>query len=86
MHICIGAASGSVREHGHTRLLIGIQIGACGSIQHLGSVNPTLPVQLPAPVETRQFVDDLTTMVVAFSEDDVVTTICVSPKTHFEQK
>ena len=42
----------------------------------LERVNNTLPVQLPAPVETHQFVDDLATMVVASSEDEVVTTIC----------
>ena len=43
------------------RLLVGKQI-------ILERVNNTLPVQLPAPVETRQFKDDLTTMVVANSE------------------
>ena len=35
-----------------------------------------LPVQLPAPVETRQFEDDLTTMSVANSKDDVTHSIC----------
>ena len=42
----------------------------------LERVNKTLPAQLPAPVETRQFVDDLTTMVVDNSEDDVANTTC----------
>ena len=38
--------------------------------------NNTLPEQLPAPVETRQFVDDLTAMSVANSEADVTHSIC----------
>ena len=42
----------------------------------LERVKNTWPAQLPAPMETRQFVDHLTTMVVANSEDDVVDTIC----------
>ena len=42
----------------------------------LGSVNNVLPAPLPAPVETRQFVDDLTTMSVANNEDDVTRSIC----------
>ena len=40
------------------------------------SVNNVLPAQLPAPVETRQFVDDVTTMSVASYEDDVTRSIC----------
>ena len=36
----------------------------------------TLPAQPPATVETRQFVDDLTTMSAANGEDDVTHTIC----------
>ena len=39
------------------------------------SANNTLLAHLPAPEETRQFVD-VTTMVVANNEDDAVTTIC----------
>ena len=42
----------------------------------LERVNNTLPAQLPAAVETRQFLDDLATMSVANSEDDVTHTIC----------
>ena len=42
----------------------------------LDSVNNVLPAQLPAPVETRQFVDDLTTSSVANNEDDVTRSIC----------
>ena len=42
----------------------------------LDSVNNVLPAQLPAPVETRQFVDDLTTLSVANNEDDVTRSIC----------
>ena len=44
----------------------------------LECVNNTLPAQLSAPVEMRQFVDDLTTMM-ASSEDDVTDTSPVSP-------
>ena len=40
----------------------------------LESVKNTFPAQLPTPDGTRQFVDDLTTMAVANSED--VTDIC----------
>ena len=44
-------------------------------------MNNVLPTQLPVPVETRQFVDDLTTMSVANSEDDVTQSICsVAPE------
>ena len=39
-------------------------------------VDKAFPTQLPAPVETRQFVDDLTTTSVAHSEDDVTHSIC----------
>ena len=42
----------------------------------LECVNSVLPTQLPAPVETRPIVDDLTTMSVANSEDDVTHSIC----------
>ena len=42
----------------------------------LESVNNALPAQVPAPVETRQFVDDFTTMSVANSEDDVTRSTC----------
>ena len=42
----------------------------------LDSVNNVLPAQLPAPVETRQFVDDLATMSAANNEDDVTRSIC----------
>ena len=42
----------------------------------LECVNNALPTQLPALVETRQFVDDLTTMSVANSEDDVTHSRC----------
>ena len=42
----------------------------------LECVNNVLPTQLPAPFETRQFVDDLTTMSVANSEGDVTHSIC----------
>ena len=38
----------------------------------LDSVNNVMP----APVETRQFVDDLTTLSVAINEDDVTRSIC----------
>ena len=34
------------------------------------------PHRFPAPVETRQFVDDFTTMSVANGEDDVTRSIC----------
>ena len=39
------------------------------------SVNNALPAQLPAPVDTRQFVDGVTTMSLANSEDDVTRSI-----------
>ena len=42
----------------------------------LECVNNALPTRLPALVETRQFVDDLTTMSVAHSEDDVTHSKC----------
>ena len=42
----------------------------------LECVSKTLLAQLAAPVETCQFVDDLATMAVANSDDDVTNTIC----------
>ena len=41
----------------------------------LPSADNTLPAHLPAPEQTRQFVD-VTATVVANNEDDAVTTIC----------
>ena len=54
------------------------ETGLCGVVPYniLDCVNNALPAQLPAPVETRQFVDDFTTMSVANSEDDVTHSIC----------
>ena len=40
------------------------------------SANNVLPAQLPAPVETRQFVDGLATMSAGNNEDDVTRSIC----------
>ena len=40
------------------------------------SANNVLPAQLPARVEQRQFVDDLTTMSVVNNDDDVTRSIC----------
>ena len=42
----------------------------------LECVHNALPAHFLAPVETRLFVDDLTTMSVANSEDDVTRSIC----------
>ena len=39
-------------------------------------MNNAFAAHLPAPAETRQFVDDLTTLSVANSEDDVTRSIC----------
>ena len=49
----------------------------CGNLNIiLARVKNKLSAQFPVSVQPRQFVDDLTTTVVANSEDDVETTIC----------
>ena len=56
---------------------------------NLECADNTLPALFPAPELPRQFVDDLATMVVANTEDVVVTTICSAGRwktgTHVEQ-
>ena len=55
---------------------LGIRFARVALYNILECVNNALPAQLPSPVETHHFVDDLTTMSVANSEDDVTRSIC----------